>query len=89
MSDTSPPWVLFTDGGRAIAILPAGRPGEVANVEHLTARQAQKIVNLANRIHQELVRAKLDRLERDLLALSLEVVAASAPSPEPVRPREG
>lgn len=27
---TPGPWIRFTDGGETIAILPAGRPGEVA-----------------------------------------------------------
>ena len=86
MSDKSPPWILFTDGGKPIAILPAGRPGEVANVEHLTTSQAQEIVNLANRIHDKLIEAKLARIMRDLTDLHAEVVASPAP---PLRPREG
>ena len=83
MSDKSPPWILFTDGGKPIAILPAGRPGEVANVEHLTTSQAQEIVNLANRIHDKLIEAKLARIMRDLTDLHAEVVASPAP---PLRP---
>lgn len=43
-----PPWILFTDQGKPMAILPAGRPGEVANVEGLSIEAAQAIVNAAN-----------------------------------------
>jgi len=75
VADLSPPWVLFSDGGKPVAILPAGRPGEVANVEHLTMRQAREIVNLANAIHDKLWRAKLARLERELLTMAVQLVA--------------
>lgn len=47
--DTSPPWVLFCDGGNPVAILPAGRPGEVADVSGLTMAHATAIVTAANR----------------------------------------
>lgn len=48
MKGLEPPWVLFTDKGRPIAILPAGRPGEVANVEGLSLDQANAIVRAAS-----------------------------------------
>lgn len=53
-TDLSPPWILFSDDARPVAILPAGRPGEVANVSHLTMKQAQRIVMAANRLHRVL-----------------------------------
>lgn len=46
--DLSPPWVIFSDKGKPVAILPAGRPGEVANVEGLPMKLVRKIVNAAN-----------------------------------------
>jgi hypothetical protein len=48
MKGLEPPWVLFTDKGRPIAILPAGRPGEVANIEGLSLAQANAIVRAAS-----------------------------------------
>lgn len=48
-----PPWILFTDKGKPVAILPAGRPGEVAKVDHLTLEQAKELVAAANAIHNE------------------------------------
>lgn len=48
VSDLSPPWILFCDKGKPVAILPAGRPGEVCNVSKLTMKQACSIVNAAN-----------------------------------------
>lgn len=47
-----PPWVLFVDRDetgekRPVAILPAGRPGEL-KVEGLTMEQAQAIVDAGN-----------------------------------------
>lgn len=44
----TPPWVLFTDKGKPVAILPAGRHGEVADVTGLSLESAQAIVDLAN-----------------------------------------
>lgn len=43
-----PPWIIFCDDGKPIAILPAGRPGEVANVEGMSMETVQAIVNAAN-----------------------------------------
>lgn len=48
MGDLSPPWILFVDNGKPVAILPAGRTGEVANVSHLTMKEAKAIVAKAN-----------------------------------------
>ena len=59
-----PPWVLFTDNGKPIAILPAGRPGEVANVEGLTMGEAHEIVRIANKIHHRLTMEKLNELQK-------------------------
>jgi hypothetical protein len=48
MTSLSPPWILFTDRGKPVAILPAGRPGEVANIEGMSMETAMRIVNAAN-----------------------------------------
>jgi phosphotransferase system HPr-like phosphotransfer protein len=45
------------------------RPGEVANVEHLTMRQAREIVRLANTLHAKLVEARLEKLSADLQSI--------------------
>lgn len=70
VSDLSPPWILFTDQGRPVAILPAGRPGEVANVEHLTMEEAKTIVGLANQLAHALQMAKMNYVIRELDRLS-------------------
>lgn len=46
--DFSPPWILFSDGGKPKMILPAGRSGEIADVSTLSMEQAQSIVIAAN-----------------------------------------
>jgi hypothetical protein len=46
--DLSPPWIIFSDKNKPVAILPAGRDGEVANVEGLSMRLVQRIVRAAN-----------------------------------------
>ena len=49
--DLNPPWVLFTDNGKPVAILPAMRPGQVCSVEGYSMEEAQSIVDAANRAH--------------------------------------
>lgn len=44
----APPWIIFSDEGKSVAILPAGRPGEVANVEALPDETVEAIVQAAN-----------------------------------------
>jgi len=44
-----PPWVLFTDDGAPAYIMPAGRPGDVANVSGLSVDDAERVVRLANK----------------------------------------
>ncbi len=61
--DIKPPWVIFSDKGKPVAILPAGRPGEVANVEGLTMAQVQAIVNAANAVVHAETTEKLGLLE--------------------------
>ena len=46
--DVAPPWILFCDKGKPIAILPAGRHGEVASVVGLSMETACAIVEAAN-----------------------------------------
>ncbi len=62
MTNLGPPWIIFSDKGKPVAILPAGRPGEVANVEGLTMAEAQAIVNAANNVTQTAVEMKLNLL---------------------------
>jgi hypothetical protein len=71
--DLSPPWVLFCDKGKPFAIFPAGRPGEVANVKHLSMERAQKIVRLANELHEALVEASFERIDDAVQALASRV----------------
>jgi len=76
----APPWVIYSDKGHPIAILPAGRPGEVANVEGLTMKQAQALVSAANHAVDRMAEAKLalltqavrDSMERLNLTLVLQ-----------------
>jgi len=70
MSDLGPPWVLFTDKGKPKAILPAMRPGEVANVSHLTMAEATNIVRLGNELHHALIAARMGSIERRLHELT-------------------
>jgi len=67
--DLAPPWVLFVDKGKPVAILPAGRPGEVADVRHLSMKEAQRIVRLGNQLRDALVASKLREIEAELGAL--------------------
>jgi hypothetical protein len=61
VADLSPPWILFCDGGAPIAILPAGRPGEVLNVEGWPLEKAEALVAAAN---QESARSNARMTER-------------------------
>lgn len=72
--DIGPPWVLFVDKGKPIAILPAMRPGEVASVRHLTMKEANRIVRLANALGAALVEAQLGSLTRELMAITAEIL---------------
>ena len=72
-SDISPPWILFCDDGKPIAILPAGRPGEVANVAHMKPEEARRIVTLANKLHDEFALARMERIEREISGLADDV----------------
>lgn len=71
--DLSPPWVLFTDKGKPVAILPAGRPGEVANVEHLTSQEAKRIVKMANDFCRALDDIRMAYLWRELESIREEI----------------
>ena len=73
MSDLSPPWVLFCDAGKPVAILPAGRPGEVASVGLMSLEDAQRIVALTNKLHDELTLARLEHIEREISGLADDV----------------
>jgi hypothetical protein len=78
-----PPWVIFCDDGAPIAILAAGRPGEVANVEGVPSKTVEAIVRAANSgddFHSrrladlsERVLARADKLE------SMEVAWLTSP----------
>ena len=48
MNPLAPPWILFSDNDKPIAILPAGRSGEIANVEGMSLKTVQAIINAAN-----------------------------------------
>jgi hypothetical protein len=71
--DLSPPWVIFSAGGKPVAILPAGRPGEVANVEGLPGKLVKRIVNAAN---QEGGGSYMKRMEA--ITARLEAIQAKA-----------
>lgn len=86
MTDLSPPWILFIDCNKPVAILPAGRLGEVANVEHLSMEQAKKVVRLANEIHHELVEAKMVHLWELIKKTTLMLAETGAPIAEDGRP---
>lgn len=69
--DMSPPWIICSDRGRPVAILPAGRPGEVANVREWDPEVAVHLVQCANAFHDALVTAKMTSLTgriRELMA---------------------
>jgi hypothetical protein len=65
--------------------LPAGRPGEVANVEHLSMEEAKEIVRLGNELHNKLLMSKLTALKKGLAELREELLAPTELS----RPRAG
>lgn len=65
----APPWVIFADKGKPMAILPAGRMGEVADVSDMPARDVKRIVRLANQLHEAIFKAKMQSIERRVKAL--------------------
>lgn len=87
MDDLSPPWVVFADRGKPRAILPAGRPGTVADVSHMTTDEVREIAKAANKLHTLIVHHKLSYIGRMVedLRQQLENPAAwpdDAPIPE-------
>ena len=48
VNSLSPPWILFSEDNKPLAILPAGRSGEVANIEGLSLEAAHRILDCAN-----------------------------------------
>jgi len=82
--EIAPPWVLFTDDGKPIAIMPAGRPGEVANVEGMTLAEAGEIVALANRINDVVTDSAFRRIDESLAELQ-RVLDAGRDEEEPGR----
>ena len=46
--NTSPPWVIFADKGKSVAVMPAGRPGDVANVELVPDGVVAEVVKSVN-----------------------------------------
>lgn len=60
--DLDPPWVLFSVDGKPEAILPAGRPGEVASVRGVSLDDAQRIVSIANSQRDDPLGAAIDAL---------------------------
>jgi len=66
MADVSPPWVLFLDGGKPVSILPAGRPGEVADVRGWTPGVAEHLVKCANAFHDALLTAQMTKVAADI-----------------------
>ena len=47
-TNLGPPWMLFSDKKKPVAILPSGRPGEVANVRNIDPEVVERIVQCAN-----------------------------------------
>lgn len=68
--DLGPPWVLFSDKGKPVAILPAGRPGEVANVVGMSCEDVARIIRLANESHERRTFDAMDRLDAALAKLT-------------------
>lgn len=73
----APPWVLFSDKDKPVAILPAMRPGEVCSVTHLTMKEAQRIVNVANELYSLAFEARLKGISK-----AIENIAALFPKIE-------
>lgn len=53
--DRSPPWAIFAESGqhptrpsKALMVMPAGRPGDVANVEHVPDGVVKEVVRSVN-----------------------------------------
>ena len=76
-----PPWVLFIDKGKPVEIMPAGRPGVVMDVGHLTMSEAQRIVRTANKL-QELVVESLVRVAEATLEKYTDPATTSAKNTE-------
>ena len=80
--DLSPPWIIYSEGRKPIAILPAGRPGEVADVSGMSMRLVRQIVNAANQPIRD-ARVAMVALTKELLALNAKMGAAKAEEPTP------
>lgn len=80
--DLGPPWVLFLVDGRPEAILPAGRPGEVANVRGVSRSTVNRIIAAANESHSLAVFAQIDKTTKALREGIDAFVAKAAPPKE-------
>ncbi len=72
-TDTKPPWVLFCEGDKPLAILPAGRPGEICTTEGWSKAFAQAVVDGANRASASEVLGRLQKLRDDVRAATEEL----------------
>ncbi len=81
MQPLEPPWILFADKGKPLAILPAGRAGEVASVKGLSMKAAQAIVDAANigRTQEDALR-RLDEMIGKLHLIEALDLLARAPT---------
>lgn len=81
-----PPWVVFADRGKPLKIMPAGRPGDVADVSHMTPEEVRDIVRTANKLYDLMVRHKFALIERVLDAIRLEIDRGVQLTPESIGP---
>lgn len=82
MADLSPPWILFVDDDKPVAILPAGRPGEVLNVEGWPLKKAQALIDAANQ-ESSSFNARMTRATERAVELFGKVTEAEAAAANP------
>ena len=87
-TDLAPPWVVFLDRGKPVAILPAGRPGEVADVRGVPAATVWAIVEAANQPIRD-ASVSMVALAEQLLALNAKLDVKPVTPKPPARKRGG
>ena len=72
-SSMGPPWIVHADGGKPIVILPAGRPGEVADVRGLPEKLVRRLVMCANQ-EPEGINQRIMALQERVLEIGKKMV---------------
>jgi hypothetical protein len=82
-----PPWIMFCDEGKPIAIMPAGRPGDVADVRDIPEATVERIVACAN-AKERGAYTRMEEVSRELESVARVLIDAREKDDEDEQPFE-